>query len=81
MKQILLTLTFTFIVLLGYSQDYFQQEVNYKIEVNLNDTLHELFANESIEYTNNSSDTLYFLWFHMLLLYLKLHLFDLRLFL
>ncbi len=65
MKQILLTLALTFIVLLGYSQDYFQQEVNYKIEVSLNDTLHELFANESIEYINNSPDTLYYLWFHI----------------
>ncbi|MDP4208211.1 MAG: M1 family metallopeptidase [Bacteroidota bacterium] len=47
------------------SQDYFQQEVNYKIEVTLNDKQHELNAFETIEYINNSPDTLRFLFFHL----------------
>ena len=47
------------------SQEYFQQEVNYNINVTLNDKLHELKAFETVEYINNSSDTLRFLFFHL----------------
>ena len=47
------------------AQEYFQQEVNYQIKVTLNDQLHELSASETIEYTNNSPDTLQFLYFHL----------------
>jgi hypothetical protein len=47
------------------SQSYFQQEVNYRIHVSLNDALHELNAFEVIEYINHSPDTLYFLYFHL----------------
>ncbi|NLB93774.1 MAG: M1 family metallopeptidase, partial [Bacteroidales bacterium] len=47
------------------SQKYFQQEVNYKINVSLNDTLHELRAFEKMEYINHSPDTLHFIWFHL----------------
>ena len=47
------------------SQEYFQQQANFKIEVILNDTKHELSAIESIEYINNSPDTLSFIYFHL----------------
>lgn len=47
------------------SQDYFQQEVNYEIRVTLVDTSHELNGFESVEYINNSPDTLRFLYFHL----------------
>lgn len=47
------------------SQEYFQQEVNYNIHVTLNDRKHELHAAETIEYINNSPDTLVFLYFHL----------------
>jgi len=47
------------------SQDYFQQKVNYKINVTLNDRKHELNGFESVEYINNSPDTLGFLYFHL----------------
>ena len=47
------------------SQKYFQQKVNYKIYVTLNDRLHELNAKETVEYINNSPDTLRFLFFHL----------------
>jgi hypothetical protein len=49
----------------GLFQNYFQQEVNYKIRVSLNDTLHELTAFERMEYINHSTDTLQFIWFHL----------------
>ncbi|MDD4107776.1 MAG: M1 family metallopeptidase, partial [Prolixibacteraceae bacterium] len=47
------------------SQEYFQQEVNFEIDVTLNDTLHRLNAFEKIEYINNSPSTLHFIWFHL----------------
>jgi hypothetical protein len=47
------------------SQEYFQQEVNFKINVSLNDRKHELNGSESVEYINNSRDTLHFIYFHL----------------
>lgn len=47
------------------AQNYFQQDVNYTIRVKLNDTRHELSADETIIYTNNSPDSLSFLYFHL----------------
>jgi hypothetical protein len=44
---------------------YWQQQVNYKIDVALNDKEHSLDAYERIDYTNNSPDTLRFIWFHL----------------
>jgi hypothetical protein len=46
-------------------QPYFQQEVNYKIEVALNDTAHTLSAFQRIQYINNSSQSLDFIYFHL----------------
>src|SRR5215203_290576 len=45
--------------------DYWQQQVNYKINVSLNDQNHSLKGVEEIEYTNNSPDQLNFIWFHL----------------
>ena len=39
--------------------------VKYEIDVTLNDTAHTLSAYERLEYTNNSPDTLEFIWFHL----------------
>lgn len=44
---------------------YWQQQVNYKIAVTLNDKGHELDGYEKITYINNSPDTLYYMWFHL----------------
>jgi hypothetical protein len=44
---------------------YFQQEVNYSIDVKLDDVNHYIYASEKIEYVNNSPDTLTFIWFHL----------------
>ena len=46
-------------------QNYWQQEVNYKIDVTLNDKAHSIKGNINIEYINNSPDTLSFIWFHL----------------
>lgn len=49
-----------------YSQNqYWQQQVNYTIDVSLNDIEHSLTGFETIIYSNNSPDTLTFIWFHL----------------
>lgn len=46
-------------------QTYFQQEVNYIISVKLDDENHVLDGNISMEYINNSPDTLRFIYMHV----------------
>ena len=48
-----------------FSQDYFQQEINYTIEVRLDDKKNELFANETIQYINDSPDSLTVICMHL----------------
>jgi len=64
-RCLFLTIGIFLLFLNASSQKYFQQEVNYKINVTLNDRLHELHGNEYVEYINNSPDTLGFLYFHL----------------
>ncbi|MES1215118.1 MAG: M1 family metallopeptidase, partial [Bacteroidota bacterium] len=45
--------------------NYWQQEVNYTIDVSLNDKDNTIDGFEKIEYINNSPDTLKFIWFHV----------------
>ncbi len=45
--------------------DYWQQQVNYTIDVTLNDEEHSLTGFEQIEYINNSPDTLTFIYVHL----------------
>ncbi|MDP7070674.1 MAG: M1 family metallopeptidase [Phycisphaerales bacterium] len=42
--------------------DYWQQQVDYDIQVRLDTTSHRLDGHESITYHNNSPDTLHWLW-------------------
>ncbi|MGE0569006.1 MAG: M1 family metallopeptidase [Bacteroidia bacterium] len=44
---------------------YFQQEVNYKIDVKLNDSLHYLTGFENIQYINKSSTSLDYIYIHL----------------
>lgn len=56
----------TFFSIKTYSQSaYFQQKVNYQINVQLNDNLHTLDGMAKIRYINRSPDTLGFIWFHL----------------
>ena len=48
-----------------FSQTYFQQEVNFKMEVTLNDEEHSLKAWQEMEYVNHSADTLHYLIMHL----------------
>lgn len=56
---------FSGFVLRAQTATYFQQEVNYKIKVQLNDSLHSISASETITYLNNSAVTLDTLYFHL----------------
>jgi hypothetical protein len=44
---------------------YFQQQVDYTINVKLSDVKHQLSANETIVYQNNSPDDIEFIYFHL----------------
>ncbi len=46
-------------------KNYWQQQTDYAINVSLNDIEHTLDCFEKIKYTNNSPDTLFFIWFHL----------------
>ena len=47
------------------STAYFQQEMNYKIDVSLNDQSHTLTGNLDLKYKNNSPNELTFIYFHI----------------
>src|SRR6056297_1552291 len=65
LKTNILLLSLLFYFMLVNGQEYFQQEVNYKINVKLNDTSNSLSAYEEIEYINHSPDKLEFIYFHL----------------
>lgn len=58
---------FLFALFLGRDlcAQYWQQELNYRIDVSLNDTANSLTGFEKIEYINHSPDTLRYIWFHL----------------
>ena len=58
-------LIFAAFPLLAQKSGYWQQKVDYTIEVTLHDTVHTLDGHVAIHYQNNSPDTLYFLWIHL----------------
>ena len=64
MRQTYLIL-FTLLTINLSAQDYFQQKVNYIIDVTLDDQNHTLEGMEYIDYFNNSPDDLDFIWFHI----------------
>lgn len=58
-------LAFIFLSSVHAQQKYWQQQVNYTIDVSLNDKEHTLTGFVNIEYINNSPDSLHFIWFHI----------------
>jgi hypothetical protein len=56
-----LTISLTF----AFSQDYWQQEVNYNIQVTLDDQAHFLHGHVAFEYINHSPDALDFIYVHL----------------
>ena len=65
MYYFLLLLFFIPNVILANDIKYFQQEVNYVINVTLDDKKHELNGNIEIEYINNSPNNLKEIFFHL----------------
>ena len=67
MKRLFCLIFFSYCQLpIGYCQDtYWQQQVNYKIEVTLNDVEDNLDGYIGMDYHNNSPDTLRFIWIHL----------------
>ncbi|MEM6964662.1 MAG: M1 family metallopeptidase [Bacteroidota bacterium] len=71
MKRIIILLLFILDFLNAFSQgstvpvDYFQQEVNYNIDITLDDANHQLVGIADVEYINNSPDTLGSIYFHL----------------
>ena len=66
MRKSILTFISIILVLLVHGQNtYWQQQVNYSIDVALDDKNHSLKGFERIEYFNQSPDTLHFIWFHL----------------
>ncbi|MEP7376176.1 MAG: M1 family metallopeptidase [Chitinophagaceae bacterium] len=67
MKKLLavLVLSYCQLSIVNCQLPYWQQQVNYTIDVSLNDKEHSLTGFEMIEYINNSPDTLSFIWFHI----------------
>jgi hypothetical protein len=65
MKQLIL---FCFIIFLApaatHAQTYWQQQVDYHIDVSLNDSDKTLDGVVSMRYANHSPDTLFFIWMH-----------------
>ena len=56
---------FLFIGSLHSQTDYWQQHVEYTIDVSLNDKDNSVKGFLNLEYTNNSPDQLNFIWFHL----------------
>lgn len=61
----LLLFTLLYTSLWGQQKPYFQQEVNYRIAVKLDDAQHKLSGEALVSYHNQSPDTLSFLYFHL----------------
>ena len=64
MKNILTQIIIFSCLSFAQEKNYFQQEVNYEIDVSLDDEKHTLSAYEKIEYKNNSPDELSIIWIH-----------------
>lgn len=66
MKRLILLLTVCYSLHHASAQKpYWQQQVNYEINVSLNDAKHSLSGFEKMEYINRSPDTLYYVWIHL----------------
>ncbi|MBI1838599.1 MAG: M1 family metallopeptidase, partial [Flavobacteriia bacterium] len=65
MKLLLSSIFLTFFITSFFAQNYWQQEVNYKIDVKLDDSKHEITAVEEFEYVNNSPNKLDFIYIHL----------------
>ena len=64
-KLLLLTAIILWAAAAFCQNGYWQQRTDYRISVSLNDMDNSLTGYETIDYYNNSPDTLYFIWMHL----------------
>lgn len=67
-KVLIILFLFNFFTTLLFAQEntpYFQQDVAYKINVTLDDKKHQIDGDEVINYKNNSSKTINYIFFHL----------------
>lgn len=64
-KSIGIFLLLIFLQQASLAQQYWQQELHYTIDVNLDDQQNSLQGFLKLRYTNHSPDTLTFIWFHL----------------
>jgi len=64
-RLVYITISLLSSIIVFSQENYFQQEVNYTIDVKLNDVTHELSAFEKIQYINNSKVSLDYIYFHL----------------
>ena len=62
MIKISLTVLLLIFSVLSFSQSYWQQHVDYKMDIEIDDVNAKLYGDETITYTNNSPDVLKYLW-------------------
>ena len=66
MKKLSVIIPLFFVsIIFGQPTNYWQQQTDFQIAVTLNDTKHTLDGFETIKYTNNSPDSLTYIWFHL----------------
>ncbi|MDB5209074.1 MAG: family metallopeptidase [Flavisolibacter sp.] len=64
-KKLFLFILTNCLLLIASSQTYWQQKTDYTIDVSLNEKEKTLDGFERLIYTNNSPDTLTYIWFHL----------------
>lgn len=65
MKKSLFPLLLCLPIIIFAQKPYFQQQVNYIIEAKLNEQSRAIHGNLSLEYINQSPDSLSYIWFHI----------------
>lgn len=65
MKKLISVIFIIFLIQQTTAQNYWQQEVNYKITLRLDDVNHRIRAYEEFEYVNNSPDVLDKIYIHL----------------
>lgn len=65
MKKLITIFFFSLVFVAKAQQPYWQQQVNHIINVGLQPSTHSVKGFQQIQYTNNSPDSLRFIWFHI----------------
>lgn len=65
MKKAFFTLLFVVLVSFSYSQEYWQQQVEYTMDIDFNTDNHQFTGSQTLNYFNNSPDTLTRVFYHL----------------